>query len=77
MEHKALRQLTFSQLNCPRCGGDHYLPIIFIAFDQPVVENDGTTWTFWGSCPRTLAPILAREVAYAPDHTHFIREQEE
>lgn len=63
-------QLTMTVMNCARCGRDHHMPLVFIAMERPIVENDGTVWPFFATCPYTLAPILAREV----EHEHVVRQ---
>lgn len=76
-ETTALRQLTMSVLNCARCKKDHHLNLVFIAFEYPFIENDGTVWEYWASCPNVLAPILARVVENEEDRKafHFLEEK--
>lgn len=67
-----LRQLTLQVSPCARCGMDHLL-VIFLAFEFPIVEQDGTEWEYWGQCPVSLAPLLARSV-WQDDSEKFLLE---
>lgn len=43
--------------HCARCGGDHPVTVKRFA-SNPVVDDDGTVWDWWGLCPATGDPIL-------------------
>lgn len=45
--------------HCARCGQDHDR-IIFYEFGRPIVDEDGTVWDWWATCPNTGDPILLR-----------------
>lgn len=49
--------MTSGVIGCARCGQDHE-PLDFKAFERPVVDQDGTTWTHWAPCPTNGDPIL-------------------
>jgi hypothetical protein len=45
--------------HCARCSGDH--PVTFKRFaGNPIVDDDGTAWDWWGICPATGDPVLLR-----------------
>jgi hypothetical protein len=52
--------------HCARCGQDHER-IMFVRFIHPVVDEDGTVWGYWGTCPVTSDPILLRADAVKKD----------
>jgi hypothetical protein len=45
--------------SCARCYGDH-AAMWWVAFVHPIVDEDGTTWTHWATCPTTGDPVLQR-----------------
>lgn len=44
---------------CARCGEDH-VDLTFWELAQPMIDDDGTTWTHWATCPVALDPIMLR-----------------
>lgn len=54
-------------LHCARCGEDHIEAIVYHEFKRPVVDNDGTIWAYWGTCPMTGDPILGRKISSEDD----------
>lgn len=46
---------------CARCTEDHE-GLIFKHFTIPVVDDDGTEWVRWATCPVTGDPILSRDL---------------
>lgn len=49
-------------IRCARCGSDHSVEMAPFR-NQPIIENDQTEWTHWGTCPETGEPILMRIIA--------------
>lgn len=46
---------------CARCGTDH-TSLVFNAFKRPVVDDDGTVWHYWATCPITGDPVMLRVI---------------
>lgn len=46
--------------NCARCGQNHPDGLEFKQFLQPVIDDDGTVWNYWATCPVTGDPILMK-----------------
>lgn len=44
---------------CARCGQDHER-LRFFQFQRPVVDNDGTVWSHWATCPTYGEPVLLK-----------------
>lgn len=55
--------------NCARCGESH-APIKVRRFDRPVVDEDGTVWDWWGTCPTSGDPILMHGENAQPEVQH-------
>lgn len=48
---------NFSVFHCARCGEDH-TDLSPKTFQRPVIDEDGTVWDRWVTCPTTGDPIL-------------------
>lgn len=47
--------------HCARCKGNHE-QLDFYHFTNPVIDDDGFEWSYYGECPVTKEPILMTEV---------------
>ena len=54
---------------CARCGENHDA-IKYRRFQRPVVDDDGTVWDWWGTCPTNGDPILMH-MGYAPPEVKY------
>lgn len=51
---------TVTVRSCARCGEDH-ADMLFIKFEIPIEDSDGTLWTWWAECPETKDPVLLKD----------------
>lgn len=45
---------------CPRCEQLHDPHPAVTRFERPVVDQDGTIWTHWWTCPQTGDPVYSQ-----------------
>lgn len=70
-EHK--RRTTIH--HCARCGQDH-IDMEFKMFNgDPIEDQDGTVWDWWGICPITGDPVLQNDPpeVNVRDHINALR----
>lgn len=63
--------------HCARCGEDHPKgSLTYKRFQRPVVDEDGTIWNYWATCPTNGDPILGRttpdQLPEKPTHQEVI-----
>ena len=47
---------------CARCGQDHPDMAFKKFVGSPIVDEDGTVWNYWATCPVTGDPVLGHLV---------------
>lgn len=51
------KQFTDSLSDCARCGKDH-IDLTWKRMSRPILDEDGTAWDYWSTCPETGDPVL-------------------
>lgn len=55
----SIKTISLPVRSCARCGEDHD-SVEYREFQRPVIDPDGTTWGWWGTCPTSGDPILMK-----------------